>query len=62
MNERTRRVGPAILVECPWCEGTVELEADSRSIVCGDCRLVVELAADPPAMRAWTKQASAARS
>ncbi len=61
MNEQLERERPAVLVECPWCDGPVELVAGSSVIVCGGRRLTVELAPDLPAVVAWTKELSAAR-
>ncbi len=50
MDDETLRIGPAITIECPWCEQRVELAAGATSIECVECRVVVELADDRPAM------------
>lgn len=59
MNELLERERSAILVECPWCDGLVELVAGSTAIVCDGCRLTLELAPDVPTMGVWTKVLSA---
>lgn len=37
-----------ILIDCPWCEADLVLEAlDATSVDCPDCRVTVDLASDP---------------
>jgi hypothetical protein len=35
---------PATVVECPWCDGAVELPAEATALDCPDCRIRVDLA------------------
>lgn len=37
-----------ITIECTWCEADLVLEGlDAASVDCPDCRVTVDLAADP---------------
>jgi Zn finger protein HypA/HybF involved in hydrogenase expression len=37
-----------ITIECSWCEADLTIEdLDATSVDCPDCRITVELAADP---------------
>ena len=37
-----------ITIECTWCEAELVLEnLDAPSVDCADCRITVEIAADP---------------
>jgi hypothetical protein len=37
-----------ILIECAWCDGELVVAGlDATSVECADCRIVVEIAADP---------------
>jgi hypothetical protein len=52
MNTSTSpRTGPATLVECPWCDGGLELEPGVAEIECPDCRIRVEVAPARPTGR-----------
>jgi hypothetical protein len=62
MNEVLERERPATLVECPWCDGPVELRAGSSAMACDGCSLVLEVAPDRPTMAAWTRDGSGKRS
>ena len=62
MNELLEREGPATLVECPWCDGPVEVVRGSSTLACADCRLTFELASDRPAMDGRGEDAPATRS
>ena len=37
-----------ITIECTWCEAELVLESlDASSVDCADCRITVDIAADP---------------
>jgi hypothetical protein len=36
-------------IPCPWCDEPVELDAALAELTCADCRVTVEIAADPAA-------------
>jgi primosomal protein N' len=36
-----------VIVECPWCDGPVTLEAEADELRCDACRIAVELATTP---------------
>jgi hypothetical protein len=56
MNELLERERPAVLVECPWCDGPVELLPGAHAIACEGCMLTLELAPDEPARGASTRE------
>ena len=40
-----------ITIECAWCESELALESlDAASVDCAECRVTIELAADPEAI------------
>lgn len=36
--------GPATVVDCPWCSGSVELGRETDAIECQRCLVTVEIA------------------
>ena len=34
-------------IECPWCDGPVELDSALTEVACDDCLVRVEIAPDP---------------
>jgi primosomal protein N' len=36
-----------VMVECPWCDGPLPLEADGPGLRCEACSVAVDLAGDP---------------
>lgn len=37
-----------VIVECPWCDGPVALEAEAVEVRCEACLVTAELAIDVP--------------
>ena len=62
MNELLEREGPSTLVECPWCDGPVEVVRGSSTLACADCRLTLELASDRTIAGGGRRDVSATRS
>lgn len=36
-----------VIVDCPWCDGPVPLEAEGAGLRCEACSVAVDLAGDP---------------
>lgn len=36
-----------VIVECPWCDGPLPLEAEGAVVRCDACCVAVDLAVDP---------------
>lgn len=33
-------------MDCPWCDGALEVDAAFSQVSCGDCQVTVEIAPD----------------
>jgi hypothetical protein len=40
-------LGPMLFADCPFCLAPLPLDAATGTMECQDCRIILELAADP---------------